>query len=262
MNEKNEDIQPDRQSIPETPEAAPTSEQPVTESMPDAFQTPVVPEPESTPFEKPETVHPEPEIAADTTSKQEPEKKPEKKPPSRFQLFLRKALIGLGIIALVFMAGFLTDHFMRYQPLSDTLDQTQVELEQANQTITDLESENNRLTNANRTATNEISALKEELGAVRANALFYQVLVDVNTGRIALFLEDIEGAQAALEETKDTLDELLPAITEVDPELALSLPRRLDLIISGLERDPETGLIDLELFTKDLLELKPLLVSD
>jgi len=34
------------------------------------------------------------------------------------------------------------------------------------------------------------------------------------------------------------------------------------LIIAGLERDPETGLIDLELFVKDLLELEPLLVVD
>jgi hypothetical protein len=36
----------------------------------------------------------------------------------------------------------------------------------------------------------------------------------------------------------------------------------LDLIISGLERDPETARIDLELLTKDLLALEPMLVDE
>ena len=103
---------------------------------------------------------------------------------------------------------------------------------------------------------------RAELASVKANALYYQVLVDVNTARIELFLEDIEEAQAALENTIENLEALLPFITEVDPELALRLPRRLDQIVSGLARDLETSLIDLELFTKDLLELEPLLVSD
>jgi cell division protein FtsB len=258
MNETNEDIQPEPQPTPETPETAHLSEQAATESATQDLQPQVETEPEPTPIEEPQVTQPEPAAIPEKTEKL----KADKKPPSKFQIFLRKALIGLGIIALVFLAGFLTDHYVRYQPLSEKLDQTQAELETANQTIADLESENDRLTTANRTATNEIAALEEELTAVRANALFYQVLVDVNTARINLFLEDIEGAQAALEETQDNLDDLLPFINDVDPELALSLPRRLDLIVSGLARDPETGLIDLELFTKDLLALEPLLIGE
>ena len=53
-----------------------------------------------------------------------------------------------------------------------------------------------------------------------------------------------------------------PTIETVDAELALSMPRRLELIIAGLERDPETAAIDLELFTKDLLALEPLLFDE
>ena len=187
---------------------------------------------------------------------------PKKLPPSRFVRLLRKVLIGFVIVAAIFLAGFLTDHFVRYSPLSEELVETQAELEQANQDLSDLEDENDRLTSANQAADEEIAALEDELTAATANLKFYQVLVDVNTARIELFLEDIEGAQAALEDTQDNLEDLLPFIVEVDPELALSLPRRLDLIISGLERDPETGRIDLELLTKDLLELEPLLVVD
>lgn len=236
-------------------EPQPGADKPETSQIPDQDEL------EQTPAEELKNS----QLESESTLHKEPlktqEKKPEKKPPSRTLRLLRKILIGLGIVAIIFLAGFLTDHFVRYQPLSNTLDETQVELEQANQTISELEAQNTQLTNANRTANNEIIALEAELASVKANALYYQVLVDVNTARIELFLEDIEGAQAALVNTKDNLEALLPFITEVDPELALSLPRRLDLIISGLARDPETGLIDLELFTKDLLELEPLLVT-
>ena len=194
--------------------------------------------------------------------KQDQDKTSEKQPPSKFVRFLRKGLIGLLIVAAIFLAGFLTDHFVRYVPLSEELERTTAELEQANLKLDDLEQENDRLTSANQDAENDIVALEEELIAARANMKFYKVLVDVNTARIELFLENIEGAQAALADTQDTLEDLQPFIEEVDVDLALSLPRRLELIISGLARDPETGLIDLELFTKDLLELKPLLVVE
>lgn len=187
---------------------------------------------------------------------------PEKQPPSRFVRFLRKVMIGFAIVAVIFLAGFLTDHFIRYRPLSKELDNTRSELEQANQELSDLEDENDRLTKANQAANDELDALEAELIAARANLKFYQVLVDVNTARIELFMEDIESAQTALEETRDNLEDLLPFIEEVDSELALSLPRRLDLIISGLVRDPEIAQIDLELLTKDLLDLELLLVVD
>ena len=217
--------------------------------------------------EKSEAIQPEsqPEpVTSDSAEvkNQDQDKISEKQPPSKFVRFLRKGLIGLLIVAAIFFAGFLTNHFVRYSPLSKELDQTKVELDQANLELDDLEQENDRLTSANQDAEDEIAALEEELIAARANLKFYQVLVDVNTARIELFLENIEGAQAALANTQDNLEALQPFIEEVDVDLALSLPRRLDLIISGLARDPETGLIDLELFTKDLLELEPLLVVE
>ena len=193
---------------------------------------------------------------------QAPDSSPEKQPPSRFVRTLRKVLIGLVIVAVIFLAGFLTDHFVRYSPLSEELDKNQAELEQANQELSDLQDENTRLTSANDTANDAVAALEAELTAATANLKFYQVLVNVNTARLELFLENIEGAQAALVDTQDNLEDLLPFIEEVNAELALSLPRRLELIISGLERDPETGLIDLELLTKDLLALEPLLVVE
>lgn len=247
----NENDELNNQPAPENPEQ--------TEEVSEAVQAT-----EDQDLEPVFAVETRPETSAEPGEETEkiPEEEGEKKPPTRFQLFLRKALIGLGVVALIFLAGFLTDHFVRYQPMADTLKTTQAELEDANQDVSELKAEIERMTRINQAAQDQIDSLEAELSAVRANALFYQVLVDVNAARIALFMEDIEGAQAGLADTQDTLEALLPAIDAVDPDLALSLPRRLELIVSGLARDPETGLIDLELFTKDLLELEPLLAVD
>ena len=215
------------------------------------------PEPESV-----EPVETEQEDQEALEPEQEKEPRAEKKPPSRFKRFLRKALIGLAIIAVIFLAGALTYHFVRYVPLSEALEETRAELAQANDEVSALQRENERLTTAYQSAEREVADLEEELADATANLKFYQVLVNVSTARLELFLENIEGAQTALTETQENLDELLPFIEEVDPELALSLPRRLELIISGLERDPETARVDLELLTKDLLELEPLLVEE
>ncbi|MFU8827423.1 MAG: hypothetical protein ACNA70_08020 [Brevefilum sp.] len=246
------DQQPiDQQPVPETHEPVPSPE-PINED--NSESTEQLESDVSVPDDGQEEHAPKPV--------EEQEEVREKQPPTRFQLFLRKALIGFGIVALIFLAGFLTDHFVRYVPLADTLKTTQAQLEEANQAVGELRAELERMTRINQAAQDEIDSLEAELFAVRANALFYQVLVDVNTARLMVFLEDIEGAQSALASTQDVLEDLLPVIEKADPDLALSLPRRLDLIISGLGRDPETGLIDLELFTKDLLALEPLLAVD
>ena len=88
------------------------------------------------------------------------------------------------------------------------------------------------------------------------------MLVDVSNARVALFLENVEEAQTYLVKTQQRLDDLLPRITESDPALAQDLPQRLNLIISGLDRDPETAKIDLELITKDLLNIEEALFGD
>lgn len=183
----------------------------------------------------------------------------EKTPPGRFKIFLRKALIWLGVVLVAFLAGFLTDHFTLYRPMNQERLAIQEELEKAEQTLNELETENTRLVNELDSLRSEKDVLQQDLAQATANLQYYQVLVDVNNARIQLFMEDIEGAQESLAGTQALLEELLPWIEAVDADLALSLPRRLDLIVSGLVRDPDTGMIDLELFTKDLLELEPLL---
>ena len=180
MNQKNADIQPER---------------PTPETL-NASQTPAPPE-----------------LVATST-------KAEKTQPSRLQRFFRKVLIWLVVLAIAFLAGIVTDHYLRYKPLQDELETTTAHLE------------------------------------------LLQVLVDVSNARLALSLNDVEGAKAALFNTQQRLDNLVPPIAVFDTNLAQSMPQRSSLIVSGLERDTETAKIDLELFTKDLLEIEAALFNN
>ena len=180
MNQKNADIQPER---------------PTPETL-NASQTPAPPE----------------NVAAST--------KAEKTQPGRLGRFFRKVLTWLVVLAIVFLAGFVTDHYLRYKPLQD------------------------------------------ELKTATAHLELVQVLVDVSNARLALFLNDVVGAKAALSDTQQRLDNLLPRIAIFDINLAQSMPQRLSLIRSGLERDPETAKIDLDLFSKDLLKIEAALFNE
>jgi len=224
---------PDTLEVPETPEVLEARDVTETSDMPESSEVPEEAEPEIPPTET-----------------------PEKAPPTRLQKFFRQLLIWLIIIVIAFTAGLLLDHFLRYKPLSDNLLETQSELEAANQAVAELQEEIVGLEENIETANTKVEGLEEDLDLANARLQFYQVLVDINNARIAMFDEDTEAALAALENTQQRLEELEPVIQEENPELALSLPRRLELIVSGLERDPEIAKIDLELFTKDLLELE------
>ncbi|MEA3327444.1 MAG: hypothetical protein U9R53_09095 [Chloroflexota bacterium] len=240
MKHKNDEmkIKQPQPTSPEMPDPVQTTEVPGTPGMPETLEKPA-PEPKSLPLETPEKAQPGP-----------------------LKIFFRKALIWLLVIIIAFVGGFLLDHFLRYKPLSDDLHQAQSEMEDVKQDISDLQGQIEQIQPKLEAANARIATLEGDLEIANARLQFYQVLVDVNNARIALFLENIEEAQTALVDTKERLEELEPVIEEANPELAMSLPRRLELIVDGLERDPKTASIDLELFTKDLLMLEPLIFED
>jgi hypothetical protein len=222
------------------------------------------PEPSPAP-KQPEHVQPaeEPQPAESVEKrKKEALEQLTKSEPSKTKKFFQKALIWLVVIVVAFGAGFLLDHFLRYQPAAESLRQTQAELVNLQDDLAAAESKVEQMTPKLEAANAKIATLEDDLEMANARVQLYKILVDVTNARLSLFLEDIEGAQSALDETKMGLDALGPVIEKVDEELALSMSRRLELIIAGLERDPETAGIDLELFTKDLLALEPLLFGE
>ncbi len=102
----------------------------------------------------------------------------EKPGMGRFQRILRTALIVLAAVIVVFLAGFLTDHFVRYSPmeteLTAQLTQTQDELTQADQTISDLQGQIDSLTSQLGTAKDSIAALEQDKEKLRIRPGFCQ----------------------------------------------------------------------------------------
>ncbi len=189
--------------------------------------------------------------------------KQEKPQLSRLRRFFRNLLIGLVVLGITFLAGIVTDHYLRYQPLSEAFLETQATLNQANQKINDLQAQigqlNTLLKESNDKAISlksETTALQDESEMAKAHLELLQTLVDVRNAQLALFQDDVEGAKTALVSTQQRLNNLLPRIPEFDANLAQSLPQRLSLIVSGLDRDTDTAKIDLELFAKDLLAVE------
>jgi hypothetical protein len=216
--------------------------------------------------DQPEEAKPEPPEKAQTPLPPEPapaSEQGDKKKPGRFQRILRTVLIWFVVLALLFMAGVITDEFLRYKPLAETVNKAQSELDRAHQELSNLQAEADRLNVVNKAAYDQINflesnnkKLQKELDTANAHLALLQGLVDVTDARLSLSLNDMEGAKAALVDLPQLLDNLLPFITEFDPNLAKSMPQRLDLIITGLDRDIETAKIDLELFSKDLIEVE------
>jgi len=187
----------------------------------------------------------------------------------RIQQLLRRASIWLAILLVFFFAGAAADHFLRYKPLSDSLTEARAALDQAQQAVADLQVEIDRMDatlqqNETTIASLESSnkALQERLTRAETRLEIMQVLADVNEARLSLFQEDVERAQTALQDTPQQLEALIPQIEAFGSNLAESLPQRLNLVLSGLERgNLEAVAIDLELFIRDLLEIEAALAG-
>jgi cell division protein FtsB len=247
MEQDNQEMNIEKKE-PELPE---TDQSPETIEMEESSQ---VPETDDD-LEEPETPSTEPEeIPSDEDL--------EKQEPSKTQKFFQKALIWLIVIVIAFGSGFLLDHFLRYIPLKQDLSEARAEMQTLNKDLDELGGQIEQLRPRLEAANARISSLEDDVEMANARSQLYRVLASVNNARLDLFQEDIDAARIDLSETEGFLEELAPVIEEEDPELALSLLRRLELITDGLERDPETASIDLELFTKDLLALETLLFEE
>jgi chromosome segregation ATPase len=175
----------------------------------------------------------------------------------------------LVVLGIAFVGGLATDHYLRYKPLAEDLRNAQATIDQANQQISDLQEQNGKLNTQIEEANNKVIALESESNTLKAESEntsahieLYQMLVDVSNARVALFQKDVAGAKTALVNTPQRLDDLLPRMAKSDPELAKSMPQRLSLIVSGLDRDTETAKIDLEVFAKDLIKIETLMFGN
>jgi hypothetical protein len=143
----------------------------------------------------------------------------------------------LLIFVVVFLAGAATLYFWQLRPTQDTLEQTQMDLDHAKESITDLQAE------------------LDQADFDMSYAAFLEVQADVYAARLALVEEDALGAKAALANTEDYLEMILEDVAGFDQALADSLPQRLSLIVTNLDADVERAILDAELLSEDLIKV-------
>lgn len=197
----------------------------------------------------------------------------EKPEIGRFQRILRVALIALAAVLIVFLAGFLTDHFVRYSPmkiaLTENLKQTQDELSRANQTISDLQSQTDSLTMQLTAANDRIAALEQDkeklesdLDSSNLHIELLTALAELKTAHIELKNNNVAGAKVALSGTAAHLENLRPLVETVDTNLAANMLTRLDLILTGMDTNSATAQADLGLLAKNLQSVETLLFGE
>jgi uncharacterized protein YoxC len=201
-------------------------------------------QPEETPIDEPSTPKPLPFLES---YPDEPELPgiDLKKEPTKIQLFMRKALIWFGVVAVAFLAGFITFYLTLYRPQSQTVDNLEATIADLEDQLTSLEAES--------------ADLNQQLGVLE-DAVFHSVLLDVMTdaytARLALTVEDTLAAKSALRNTASKLAEIEEQLAAFDTGLAAGLPQRISLIQTNIDRDVEKAIADADLLIDDLQEVE------
>lgn len=169
----------------------------------------------------------------------------EVKEPTRFQLFMRKALTWLAVVAVSFLGGFITFYFTLYQPKVDLLTQTETALAESEQEVTDLN-----------TQLKIVTTSRDSLQNAADHQALSSIMTDTYAARLALTEEDTARAKSFLSGTKETLDEIIDVIGDFDSKLAETLPQRLSLIKTNIDRNIDNAIADCDLLISDLREVE------
>lgn len=185
---------------------------------------------------------------------------------------LRLSLIGLVAIFVIFLAGFLTNHFARYSPmkaaLTMDLTQAQDELSLAIQSIEDLQSQVDDLSMQIDRANNRLAALELDkenlqvnLDSANLHIVLLRTLVDIKTAHIELKNDNPVEAREALSDTAARFETLRPWVETVEANLMSNMLTRLNLILDRMDFDTSTAEVDLGLLAENLQSVETLLIN-
>lgn len=165
--------------------------------------------------------------------------------PSRFQIFMRKALTWLAVVLVAFLGGFITFYFSLYQPKVDELNQAQTTLAETQDEVAQLEAQ-----------LASVSAQRDALETADEYRHLLSILADTYAARLALVEENTAAAKSAFSDTDETLDVIIDVIQDFDAKLAESLPQRLNLIRTNIDGNLENAIADCDLLIKDLRDIE------
>jgi hypothetical protein len=163
-------------------------------------------------------------------------------------------LLGLLVVAGL---GALAAIWFLYRPQADALARSQEQLEQAQQKISDLESEIVRLNSLD----NQNKALQADLENANQHIMILSALSQVNTARLALATEDPATARASLMNTSRTLNELANLAQPEQGEVLAAMQSRLELALEGIDNDAFAAQSDLGVLATNLERLENILIS-
>lgn len=157
----------------------------------------------------------------------------------------------LGILILMGMGALLVIYTL-YMPTRQKLEQSQGQIEQADQRVTELEGEVGNLS----TFEEQNQDLLVELDKTRLHVAILSARADVAAAQLALALNDPSKARLALSKTLDTLKKLESMLEPGKKKLAADMQARLNLALKEIGENAYAANSDLDVLTTGLLELE------
>lgn len=207
---------------------------------PEIEAPPVEPEIEPPPIE--------PELLGEEPSEPLPEVEPP--PPSRFRLFLSRALRWVTGLMVVFVLGVVAMWVIRVRPTQDMLQSRQDEIDTLQDQITILEDQVQSLLPLEE----ENLSLQDQLAETEQQMAIRGVLVDITSAQLAMAQEDPVAAKAALAGTDERLQKL--NVELVGTDTLEGLRTRLALVLDELDSDTFAAQRDLQILANNLISLE------
>lgn len=182
---------------------------------------------------------------------------------SKLRRAIRKGVLWILLLLIVFLSGGLTVYFTVYQPVRNQLDQALVTLETERQNIASLqeqiasqEKQISALQNQITEFTSQQEALNEQLDAANLHILILRAHTDINAARLSILDKNLEEADLYLANAPDLMADISEQIGSQQADVIAAIQGRLELVLDEFQRDPETAEGDLKIIAERLTQLE------
>jgi hypothetical protein len=177
------------------------------------------------------------------------------KSPSRFQKFLRTALLSLGGALVLFLAGLIVGYVWLTRPAQAEVQRLTAELSDektaSQERIAELEGQVENLT----AVETKGAAIQQELEEARLQLAVLNTLTDVMAARIELAAKNEAGMRLALNNVAKSLTTLAGLAPADQKEALQAMQDHLELVLEELENNPASADQDLDVLEQNLLQL-------
>ncbi|HKJ26325.1 MAG TPA: hypothetical protein VJ965_01700 [Anaerolineales bacterium] len=244
-------MEEDKDLTPQEPTEEPNKEQtepPEPAARPE--ETPPSPEPEGIDMPEHPLVNGDQDLTDTPTPVDEAlEESKAEKEPTKFQLFMHKALIWSGVVVGAALVGFLAFYFAFFRPQAAELQTAEDDLTAAKSQIATQDA-----------ASAEMNQMLTQLEDAEFHATLLDISTDVYAARLALADDNTVAAKAALANTEIKISGIKDDLAAFDARLAENLPQRLSLIRSSIDSDIENAIADCDILLGDLSEAEDALM--